>query len=270
MTTPPPTSVQLDSAAVQEQLAAIWALLAPADRALFESVVAAIAGRPIRVTIGNMKGGVNKTTTAVHLALALALTGDPVLLVDGDPKNQSSLMWKLGAGDEWPVNLTVMPWATPDLAKRVTAMEGQFTHLVIDTSPQHDDILRAGLMVTDTFVIPCQPTPMDTAQLDSTFKVAEQMDSLKAAHGGELAAIVLFARAKQAGGNDTNLLRTSYARVEKKDYPVFSTPLYDSIRYAEAFGMFPRAFRDYGKVFAELAAFALGMDEVPGLQGERK
>ncbi|MEU6726358.1 hypothetical protein ABZ917_21880 [Nonomuraea wenchangensis] len=55
-----------------------------------------------------------------------------------------------------------------DLAKRVTAMEGQFTHLVIDTRPQHDDILRAGLMVTDTFVIPCQPTPMDTAQLDST------------------------------------------------------------------------------------------------------
>jgi chromosome partitioning protein len=260
--TPP---VPLDPGSINAQLDDLWGMLTPADRVALKATVDAINahGGAIRITVGNMKGGVNKTTTSVHLALALALTGEPVLVVDGDPKNQSSLMWKLGAGDEWPVNVQVMPWATPDLAKRIGAMEGQFKHLVIDTSPQHDNILRAGLMVTDTLVIPCQPTPMDTAQLDSTFKVAEEMDALKAASGGELAAIVLFARAKK----DTNLLKTSYGRVQQRDYPVFSTPLYDSVRYAEAFGMFPRAFLGYAPVFAQLAAFALGLDEVPRPEG---
>lgn len=260
-----PAPILLDSEAVKDQLTKIWDQFAPPERRQLQAVVEAIrrAGGPIRVSVGNLKGGVNKTTTAVHLSLALALTGDPVLLVDGDPKNQSALMWKLGAGDDWPINVQVMPWATPDLARRVAAMEGQFKHLVIDTSPQHDDILRAGLMVTDTLLIPCQPTPMDIAQLESTFKVAEEIDALKAQQEGELAAIVMFARAKQAGRNDTNLVRASYDRVKDRDYPVFSTPLYDSVKYAEAFGMFPSSFHGYKEIFAELVAFALNLDEVP-------
>ncbi|MEV0236797.1 AAA family ATPase [Nonomuraea sp. NPDC050786] len=266
--TTPNTPVQLDRDAVEDQLRGIWNLLTPSDRKLFQAIVDAVGVRSVRITVGNLKGGANKTTTAVHLALALALTGDPVLLIDGDPKNQSALMWKLGAGEDWPVNLTVMPWATPDLAKRVKAMEGQFKHLVIDTSPQHADILEAALMVTDTLVIPCQPTPMDTAQLDSTFKSADKIDMLKDTQGGGLASIVLFVRAKQAGNSDTNLLRKSYDLVQKQDYPAVSKPLYDSLKYAEAFGQFPSSFRGYGPVIAELVTFALDLDEVPGRTGE--
>jgi chromosome partitioning protein len=36
------------------------------------------------VTVGNTKGGVGKTTLAFQLALARALSGRDVLLVDGD------------------------------------------------------------------------------------------------------------------------------------------------------------------------------------------
>ncbi|WP_433357754.1 AAA family ATPase (plasmid) [Microtetraspora malaysiensis] len=259
MTTPSP--VQLDKATVDAQLTELWGYLTDEDRETLEAALTALisSGESVRVTIGNMKGGVNKTTTAVHFALALALSGEPVLLVDGDPTNQSCLMWKLGAGDDWPVNLQVMPWATPDLAKRIKAMEGQFKHLVIDTSPQHKDVLRAGLMVTDTLVIPCQPTPMDTAQLDVTFKLAAEMDALS-----EVAAVVMFARAK----HKTNLLKKSFAEVERQGYPVFSTPLYDSVEYAQNFPRFPDRFLGYAPLFAELVAFAAGLDEVPRPKGD--
>ena len=36
------------------------------------------------LTIGNIKGGVGKTTLAVNLAILRALAGRDVLLVDGD------------------------------------------------------------------------------------------------------------------------------------------------------------------------------------------
>ncbi|MEU8379812.1 AAA family ATPase [Streptosporangium sp. NPDC048865] len=240
------------------QLAEMWSLLTPADRAYFEVAIEALkaSGRPIRITVANLKGGVNKTTTAINIALGLALSGQSVLLIDADPKNQSCLMWKLGAGDEWPILLQVLPWATPDLGKRVKAMEGQFQHLVIDTSPQHEDLIQSALTVTDTLIIPCQPTPMDTLQLNKTFALAERMDALTE---DGIAAVVLFARAKA----NTNLLRKGREKVRDYGYPFFATPLYDRVAYAESFGQFPAEFHDYAPLFPEVVAFALGLDEVP-------
>src|ERR1039458_5214031 len=72
------------------------------------------AGAVMRVTFGNLKGGVGKSTSSVYTALGLAAAGGRVLLVDADGTNRTCLKWSSMAED-WPPSVTVVSWEVPDL-----------------------------------------------------------------------------------------------------------------------------------------------------------
>lgn len=244
------------------QIAALWSQLPALQSAIIRAAVAELlaSGASIRTTIGNLKGGVVKTTTAVHLALALALTGDPVLVIDADPQNHSVLKWREATGDDWPINVQVLPWATTDLPKRIRAVEGQFKHLIIDTSPSYPDLLRSALHACSTFLIACQPNPMDVLQLHRSIDVANEVDGTKPEG---LAAVILLSRAKKG----TNLLREArnFFDDETRKWPYLQTPITDRVGHAEAFGSWPWEWADYAPFFAEFVSYELGLDYVPGV-----
>jgi len=80
------------------------------------------AGLPAKITaVANFKGGVGKTSTAAHLAMAAALDGYKVLVVDLDSQGSMTSIFGGVVEDEWK---TAFPLIARDFAREISADQG--------------------------------------------------------------------------------------------------------------------------------------------------
>jgi len=119
------------------------------------------------ITVAGFKGGVGKTTTAVHLACYFAKKSDKTLLVDGDP-NRSSLSWsKRGT----------LPFQVCDLMSAAKASRGK-EHVIVDTEAHPDeDELQALAEGCDLLVLPSTP---DALALEALLSTVDNLQNLTA------------------------------------------------------------------------------------------
>ncbi len=106
----------------------------------------------------NQKGGVGKTTLAVHIAAALALKGRSVLLVDADPQG-SALDWAATRQAEPLFSVVGLP--KNNLHKEIPAHAAKYEDVIIDGPPRVNELARAAILASDMVLIPVQPSPYD-------------------------------------------------------------------------------------------------------------
>lgn len=213
------------------------------------------------ITIGNLKGGVGKTTTAVFLALALAEDGRRVLLVDTDPQ-RSALKWAEIAGAEWPWDLvTVVSWINSrTLRRQIEAVRGDYDDIIVDVPPSRTrtgrtsttpeaETLEAALMATGHLIVTTSSSGIDLSEIGDTFEVAAHVDNQREVYASVLLVRIWYSTKAATAARE--------ALVEDFGYPVMRTEIPMRAAFADAFGTVPDLtgpFSAYQDALAEIRA----------------
>jgi len=109
----------------------------------------------------NQKGGVGKTTLALHLAGTWAAQGRRVLVVDADPQG-SALDWSEQRSREaLPRLFGVLGLARETLHRELPEIARDADHVVVDGPPRVTGIARSALLAAHVVLVPATPSPFD-------------------------------------------------------------------------------------------------------------
>lgn len=175
------------------------------------------------ISVLNQKGGVGKTTLAVHISAALAQQGARVLLIDADPQG-SALDWSARRTAEPLFHVIGLPKA--NLHKEVPTHAENYDHIVIDGPPRVNELARSAILAADQIVIPVQPSPYDVWAADNIVTLIREAQIFR-----EYIRSVFVINRKivnTAIGRDVKDALTSY------ELPVFEANICQRVAFAES------------------------------------
>lgn len=121
----------------------------------------------------NTKGGVGKTTVAVHLAVMLARQGR-ALLIDGDPQTSAAswAAWRRERADDLPSPITTCLSGKAIIHEGKSLVQG-YDHAVVDAGGRDSLGLRSALLLAEYAIIPVGASQLDAAALTDVMTIVD-------------------------------------------------------------------------------------------------
>ncbi|MDA8381760.1 MAG: AAA family ATPase [Betaproteobacteria bacterium] len=184
------------------------------------------------ITVGNTKGGVGKTTLAVNLAIARAMQGRDVWLVDADRQGtaQTAIGIRAEAGQEPGIACATYPDG-PTLRAQVLQQKGKFEDVIIDAGGRDSTALRAALVLSDILLVPFQPRSYDVWALDH---IAALVDEARSVRDGLRALAIL--NCADPGETSSDNLEAAAAVADVPQFEYLPTPIRRRKAFANAAG----------------------------------
>lgn len=208
------------------------------------------------IALLNQKGGVGKTTLALHLAGEWASRGLRITLLDADPQG-SALDWsQQRSRGGLPRLFGVVGLARDTLHREAPELARDVDHVVIDGPPRVAGLMRSALLAADLVLIPVQPSPLDG------WASAEMLALLSEAriYRPDLRARFVLNRC----GAGTVIARETAEKLADHDPPVLRNTIGQRVIYADAAQSGRLAFEidDAGPAAREIAALVTEIERI--------
>jgi chromosome partitioning protein len=213
------------------------------------------------VAIVARKGGVGKSTLAIHLAVAALGGGRPVALVDLDPQRSAGEWWRARAAAV-PVLVEPEPSALPAVLDAARA-DG-FGWCIVDTAPHSDVGTVTAARLADLALIPTRPGILDLRAIGATVEAVKAL--------GTPAAIVLNHCPPARGFGSAGLVSEARTALAVYGLPVCSVTITQRAALAHALitGQAVGEFEPDGKAAAEINALWRWIEERAGNGGKAR
>lgn len=137
------------------------------------------------ITIANNKGGVGKSTLAVHLAAWLVEQGHSVTLADCDTQ-QSSSVW---IREAMPKVETVVLSSPSEILNELPTLSRESDFVVADGPGSNTETSRALLLRADFAIVPCKASMLEVRALAQATQVLREAQDIR---GGRPDAVIVL------------------------------------------------------------------------------
>ncbi len=177
------------------------------------------------IAVANSKGGVGKSTLAVHLAAWLDKQGHRVTLADCDTQ-QSSSQWISEAAPQVKALCLRDP---DDIISDLPMLAKECDYVVADGPGSLAETSRALLLIADSAIVPCKASLLEIRALEAATKALRQARQIRS--GMPKATIVL-----SMVGKNYRLTQDMREAAAVLKLPIASTPMTLRQIYADAPG----------------------------------